>query len=126
MQAPADAVAELRRAVDELGLLGAYVGTDPGRPLDDPAFDRVYEACVELDVPLFLHPAPGGIDAPRRDERLARFDGDLWLGFEPDDLCQWAADAGLRETASEFLALKNGFSIQIKQFTRADSAGHID
>ena len=74
-------VHELERAVSELGLLGAYVGTDLGRELDDAAFDPVYEACVRLDVPLFIHPAPGGIDAPRRDARLARFDADLWLGF---------------------------------------------
>lgn len=81
MQDPTAAVAELHRAVDELGLLGACIGTDLGRPLDDPALDPVYQACTELDVPLFVHPAPGGVDAPRRDERLARFDGELWLGF---------------------------------------------
>jgi aminocarboxymuconate-semialdehyde decarboxylase len=85
MQVPDRAVAELRRAVTELGLLGAYVGTDLGRPLDDPAFDPFYAACVELDVPLFVHPAPGGIDAPRRDSRLARFDADLWLGFAHEE-----------------------------------------
>ena len=59
MQAPSEAVVELRRAVSGLGLLGAYIGTDLGRPLDDPAFDEVYETCVELDVPLFIHPRPG-------------------------------------------------------------------
>lgn len=85
MQDPDRAIDELRRAVSQLGLLGAYVGTDLGRPLDDPALDVVYATCVELDVPLFLHPAPGGIDAPRRDERLARFDGDLWLGFAHEE-----------------------------------------
>lgn len=85
MQAPEAAASELRRAVRELGLRGAYIGTDVGRPLDDEALDPVYDACVELDVPLFLHPAPGGIDAPRRDERLARFDGDLWLGFAHEE-----------------------------------------
>jgi aminocarboxymuconate-semialdehyde decarboxylase len=81
MQDPARAEAELRRAVGDLGLLAPYLGTDPGRPLDDPAFDVVWAACVDLDVPVMLHPAPDGIDRPRRDERLARFDGDLWLGF---------------------------------------------
>ena len=36
VQDVAGSVAELRRAVTDLGLLGAYVSTDPGRPLDDP------------------------------------------------------------------------------------------
>ncbi len=81
MQDPPRAAAELRRAVEELGLLGASIGTDLGRPLDDPAFGVVWSACEALDVPVFVHPAPDGIDRPRRDERLARFDGDLWLGF---------------------------------------------
>ena len=91
MQNPDEAVIELRRAVSQLGLLGAYIGTDVGRPLDAPALDAVYGACVDLDVPLFIHPAPGGIDAPRRDERLARFDGDLWLGFAHEEALAVAA-----------------------------------
>ena len=81
MQDPARAARELHRAVTDLGLLGPYIGTDLGRTLDDPAFDEVWSTCTELDVPLFIHPAPDGIDSPRRDDRLARFDGDLWLGF---------------------------------------------
>lgn len=81
MQDPARATLELRRAVRDLGLLAPYLGTDLGRPLDDPAFDEVWATCAELDVPVLMHPAPDGIDRPRRDERLARFDGDLWLGF---------------------------------------------
>ena len=81
MQDPDLAVAELRRAVTDLGLLAPYLATDPGRPLDDPAFDAVWSACVDLDVPVFFHPVPDGVGGPRRDERLARFDADLWLGF---------------------------------------------
>lgn len=91
MQDPHQAASELRRAVTELGLLGAYVGTDVGEGLDDPAYDVVYETCCDLDVPLFLHPSPGGIDAPRRDERLARFDADLWLGFAYEETLAVAA-----------------------------------
>ncbi|SRR5690606_11621792 len=44
--------------------------------------------------------------------------GDLWLGFDPEELERWATHAGLEDRGSEFLALKNGFSIQIRQFRR--------
>ncbi len=80
MQDPDRATRELTRAVTELGLLAPYLGTDLGRPLDDAAFDPIWSACVDLDVPVLFHPAPDGIDR-RRDERLTRFDADLWLGF---------------------------------------------
>ena len=81
MQDPDRAAAELTRAVGDLGLVGPYLGTDLGRPLDAPELDVVWSTCVDLDVPVFLHPAPDGIDGPRRDERRDRFDADLWLGF---------------------------------------------
>ena len=48
--------------------------------------------------------------------------GDLWLGFHPEELGGWAIRAGLVDSGSEFLALKNGFSIQIRQFRRAAGA----
>jgi len=44
--------------------------------------------------------------------------GDLWLGFEPQDFTQWAADAGLTEGQSMYFALRNGFQIQIREFTK--------
>ncbi len=72
---------ELRRAVTELGLLAAYIGTDIGQPLDGAALDPLYETCVELDVPLFIHPAPAGIDGPAGDPNLSRFDLALTTGF---------------------------------------------
>lgn len=91
LQDPDRAARELRRAVTDLGLLGAYVGTDVGSALDDAAFDVVYAACRELDVPLFVHPAPAGVDGPRRDERLDRFDAELWLGFAYEEALAVAA-----------------------------------
>jgi aminocarboxymuconate-semialdehyde decarboxylase len=106
MQDPSLAAAELRRAVRELGLLAAYVGTDFGHArelgrvadsgagvsggeggltLDHPRMDELWATAVDLDVPVFLHPAPPGIDAPLVDPRLRRFDADLWLAFAHEE-----------------------------------------
>ncbi len=81
MQDVSAAVDELHRAVSDLGLLGAYIGTDFGMPLDAPEMDALYEACVKLDVPLFIHPAPAGIDGPAGDPHLDRYDMALTTGF---------------------------------------------
>ena len=75
------AVEELQRAVSELGMYGPYIGTDFGRRLDDPALDPFFEKVVELDVPLFIHPAPAGIDGPPGDPNLKAFDLDIIIGF---------------------------------------------
>ncbi|MGR9090794.1 MAG: amidohydrolase family protein [Gammaproteobacteria bacterium] len=75
------AIAETERAVTELNMVGPYIGTNFGRPLDDPALDPFYARLVELNVPLFLHPAPAGIDGPPGDPDLRRFDLDLIVGF---------------------------------------------
>lgn len=42
--------------------------------------------------------------------------GDLWLGFEPFDLTNWAQQAGFSEGLSQYIALRNGFQIQVRQF----------
>ena len=44
--------------------------------------------------------------------------GDLWLGFEQDDLARWAEAAGLRVGESLYLGLKNGFQIQVRHFAK--------
>ncbi len=75
------AIAETRRAVTELGMLGPYIGTDFGRRLNDAALDLFYATLVELDVPLFIHPAPAGIDGPVGDTNLRQFDLDIIIGF---------------------------------------------
>jgi ArsR family transcriptional regulator len=44
--------------------------------------------------------------------------GDLWLGFEQDDLARWASAAGLTPEESLYLGLRNGFQIQVRHFRR--------
>ncbi|MBI1181767.1 MAG: amidohydrolase family protein [Alphaproteobacteria bacterium] len=75
------AIVELERAVGELGLLGAYIGTDFPTTLDDPRMDPFYETLVKLDVPLFLHPAPAGIDGPAAPPQMQRYELDILYGF---------------------------------------------
>lgn len=42
--------------------------------------------------------------------------GDLWLGFEPEELTSWATDAGLVAGESLFIGLRNGFQVQVREF----------
>jgi aminocarboxymuconate-semialdehyde decarboxylase len=54
------AVKEADRAFGELGARGLNIGAGDiaGRDLDDRSLWPVYQAAVEHDVPLFVHPAP--------------------------------------------------------------------
>ncbi|MFI8606824.1 ArsR/SmtB family transcription factor [Pseudomonas sp. NPDC077649] len=47
--------------------------------------------------------------------------GDLWLGFEQDDLARWASAAGLVAGESLYIGLKNGFQIQLRHFAKPDA-----
>ncbi len=58
MADPSAAAAELRRAVVELGFVGAMIhGLTNGLFLDDPAFVPVLSEAQDLGVPIYLHPA---------------------------------------------------------------------
>jgi gamma-resorcylate decarboxylase len=59
----AEAAAELRRAVGELGAVGALINgytnvgdASTGRYLDDDAYEPLWAAVEELGVPVYLHP----------------------------------------------------------------------
>ena len=76
-------------------------------------------AQILADVAGYL--APGGVvlvtDLCSHDQGWARENcGDLWLGFDPQDLAAWAEQAGLRDIASVYLAQRNGFQIQVRLF----------
>jgi ArsR family transcriptional regulator len=65
--------------------------------------------------------APGGVvlvtDLCSHDQGWARENcGDLWLGFDPQELARWAADAGLTDITSVYLAQRNGFQVQVRLF----------
>lgn len=81
MQRPGAAREELERAVRELGMLGACIGAELPMALDSPRLDQFYATVCDLDVPLFIHPAPSGIDGPPGDKRLQRFELEIMLGF---------------------------------------------
>jgi aminocarboxymuconate-semialdehyde decarboxylase len=58
------AIAELRHAIGSLGLAGVEIGSNiDGVVVGDRRFDPFFEACVDLDVPVFVHALrPAGME----------------------------------------------------------------
>lgn len=81
IQDPAAASEELERAIGELGMFGAAIGAELPLQIESPELDVFYDTCCRLDVPLFIHPAPPGLDGPRGDPRLKDYDLDIMLDF---------------------------------------------
>jgi aminocarboxymuconate-semialdehyde decarboxylase len=76
MQDPAAAVAELRRAVGELGLRGAEIGPAvEGDPLDSAEVRPVLAAASDLGVPLIVHPYSVSVRAGLPDFYLTNLVG---------------------------------------------------
>jgi aminocarboxymuconate-semialdehyde decarboxylase len=109
MQSIEAASAELRRAIQDLGLSGAAIGTDFGMPLDSAELDPLYETLCEVDVPLFIHPGPAGLDGPPGDPNLKRFDLDVVCGFAAQISIFASAMAEVRHPFSQA-----GWSRQLK------------
>jgi aminocarboxymuconate-semialdehyde decarboxylase len=60
LQAPELAADELRRAMTQLGLRGAMIGSNVGgRNLDDPALEPFWAAAAALGAFIFVHPHAG-------------------------------------------------------------------
>lgn len=71
------AVQELRHARERLGLRAVEIGTCPGgRDFDDPALFPFFEACRDLGVAVFVHPAVPLIG----QERLTKYYFPLIVG----------------------------------------------
>ena len=82
---------------------------------------RHFQRCGHKPVVLV-----GGVlvlsDLCRHDQRWA-YDacGDFWLGFDEADLVDWAGRAGLALRESLFLAMRNGFQVQVRSFERVSA-----
>ena len=72
-------VAELHRAVKELGFLGGFIAVGPtAKRTDHPDFEALYSTLVELDATLWLHPSrPPMPDYV--DEKVSKFED--WITF---------------------------------------------
>ena len=99
-----------------------------------PDLENLQADCVVINMVLHHTPSPGQIlqdvasclapggvvlvtDLCSHDQGWARENcGDLWLGFDPQDLAQWAGQAGLVDVASVYLAQRNGFQVQVRLF----------
>jgi aminocarboxymuconate-semialdehyde decarboxylase len=58
MQDPDSAARELRRCIREFGFVGGHIASNVrGVYLHDPKFTPIFQAAVDLGVPLFVHPA---------------------------------------------------------------------
>ena len=85
LQDPEASCAELTRAVEELGLVASYVGTDVGGvPLSDPRFEELWSEHERLGVPVVVHPGPRTVDTPG-DPLFAPWDLDIVYGFLVDE-----------------------------------------
>lgn len=89
MHDPAQAGKELRRCVKELGFHGALLNdvqhtNQRGRCLyyDQPEYDEFWRVAVELDVPIYLHPA-----APTGDNYKEHYENRKYLVGPPQSFC---------------------------------------
>lgn len=93
-QDPEWSAAEIRRGANELGFKGVQINSHTqGRYLDDPAFDPIFRALVEVDQPLYIHPAtpPDAMIGPMLEAGL---DGAVF-GFGVETGCPAAAGHAL-------------------------------
>ena len=80
MNAPEAALAETRRAIDELGAKGVQVFSNAaGKPLDAPEFAPIFEAMAGYDLPIWLHPARGANFTDYLSEEKSKYE--IWWTF---------------------------------------------
>ncbi|PYR39103.1 MAG: amidohydrolase [Acidobacteria bacterium] len=80
MNNPDAALAEMRRAIDQLGAFGVQVYTNAaGKPLDAPELLPLFEEAVRRDIPIWMHPARGADFSDYRTETRSQYE--IWWTF---------------------------------------------
>ena len=59
---------------------------------------------------------------PHTQDWVADACGDVWRGFDPEQLGTWAEACGLADDGRQFLAQRNGFRVQLRRFTPHSTA----
>src|SRR5262247_1298987 len=80
MNNPDASVAEIDRAVRQLGATGVQIFTNvAGQPLDQPEFQPIFARMAEHRLPIWLHPARPATVADYAGELRSKYD--LWWAF---------------------------------------------
>ncbi|HEV8307708.1 MAG TPA: amidohydrolase family protein [Methylomirabilota bacterium] len=80
MNHPDAALREIDRAVGELGATGIQIFSNVnGRPLDEPAFQPIFERMAAHRLPIWIHPARPVTFADYPTEKRSKYD--LWWAF---------------------------------------------
>jgi aminocarboxymuconate-semialdehyde decarboxylase len=80
MNNPDAAVQELERAIRQLDAAGVQIFSNVnGRPLDEPAFQPIFERMAAHQRPIWIHPARPASFADYPTERRSKYD--LWWAF---------------------------------------------
>lgn len=127
----AEMLKKAQHTIDQQGLNNVILQQDNA---GDGSERSLQADCIVVNMVLHHTPSPADIfqdlarclkpkgallvcDLCHHSQNWARENcGDIWLGFEPEDLAQWAANAGLQAGQDMYLALRNGFRIQIRHF----------
>ncbi|TCT06720.1 amidohydrolase family protein [Aquabacter spiritensis] len=80
MNNPEAAVAEIDRAIGDLGAKGVQIFTNVnGRPLDEEEFYPIFERMAHHDLPIWLHPSRGPDFVDYKSEKKSKYE--IWWTF---------------------------------------------
>jgi len=80
MNDPEGLVIEAKRAIKDLGAVGVQIFSNVlGKPLDLPEFIPLFDLMVELDLPIFLHPARAAHFSDYKSENKSLYE--IWWAF---------------------------------------------